>query len=76
VAKPKTVTLDPIEYEVVLSGDELVVIGTPDPDEDEEIGHNCDAMGCGQAHVVIRAKITHIDAALAALTAMKGGDRG
>ncbi|HEU6452879.1 MAG TPA: hypothetical protein VFT57_15790 [Gemmatimonadaceae bacterium] len=34
---------------------EIVVTGTPPQDEDEEMGHNCDAMGCGSCHVMYRA---------------------
>lgn len=36
----------------------LVVTGTPASDEDEETGHNCDAMGCSSiSHVVFRIPI-------------------
>jgi len=41
------------------TGDEIVIIGTPPefPDsvlEDDPRRHNCDAMGCGCAHVLYR----------------------
>lgn len=35
---------------------ETVLIGKPDHDDED---HNCDAMGCGQSHVLWRGKITH-----------------
>lgn len=36
----------------------LVVMGTPAREEDEETGHNCDAMGCSSvSHVVLRVPI-------------------
>lgn len=40
-------------------GDEIVVCGTPiefneDLPEDDPRYHNCDAMGCGQEHVLYR----------------------
>ncbi len=42
---------------VLLTATELVITGTP-PDEDEvadeDYGHNCDAMGCGWEHVLMR----------------------
>jgi hypothetical protein len=37
-----------------VSGGQVVVTGSPDPDDES---HNCDAMGCGQSHVVFRAAI-------------------
>lgn len=41
------------------AGDEIVVLGDPpEPDpawsDDDPRHHNCDAMGCGQAHVIYR----------------------
>lgn len=36
---------------------DIVIIGTPDESEDEETGHNCDAMGCGWDHVLWRIPI-------------------
>lgn len=41
------------------AGDEIVILGTP-PEYDESVPdddprqHNCDDMGCGQAHVLYR----------------------
>ena len=38
----------------------LIILGEPpgeDRVEDEETGHNCDAMGCGWDHVVIRGQV-------------------
>lgn len=32
----------------------LLITGTPEESEDEETGHNCDAMGCGWEHVLYR----------------------
>jgi hypothetical protein len=37
---------------------DIVIIGTPDESEDEETGHNCDAMGCGWDHVLWRITLT------------------
>lgn len=43
------------------AGDEIVILGIPHdedvswPDDDLR-RHNCDAMGCGQAHVLYRFK--------------------
>ncbi len=34
----------------------FVIVGTPLDSEDEERGHNCDAMGCGQEHVLHRGR--------------------
>jgi len=39
---------------VYVSDKWLLVTGTPDESEDEETGHNCDAMGCGWEHVLYR----------------------
>ena len=41
------------------AGDEIVVLGIPvdlgdDVPDDDPRWHNCDAMGCGQAHVLYR----------------------
>lgn len=38
---------------------EVVVVGDPSPVEDENDPsyHNCDAMGCGQWHVVYRTPV-------------------
>lgn len=46
--------------EVFVSKDYVVVCGTPVDDENapEELRHNCDAMGCGQDHVIFRARIS------------------
>ena len=42
-------------YEVCVADDgEVVILGVLDPDEDENTGHNCDANGCGQDHVLWR----------------------
>lgn len=38
-------------------GREIVVLGSPKdeaPEDDGTMGHNCDAMGCGQDHVIAR----------------------
>lgn len=39
---------------VYLEGGDIVVTGAPAKSDDEEKGHNCDAMGCAQEHVVLR----------------------
>lgn len=36
--------------EVWRHGARVIVLGSPDEDSD----HNCDCMGCGQAHVLMR----------------------
>lgn len=42
--------------EVWLDDDgKLIVLGDP-PEMPDELGHNCDAMGCGWCHVLVRAK--------------------
>lgn len=41
--------------EVYLKDDELIILGDPPSNEDEEAGHNCDYMGCGVQHVICRA---------------------
>lgn len=43
---------------VYVSDKWLLVTGTPDESEDEETGHNCDAMGCGWEHVLYRFPLT------------------
>lgn len=41
----------------------LVILGRPDQlrplpeDQEETFGHNCDAMGCGQSHVLFRVDL-------------------
>ena len=62
--KTNHVTLPHGRYDIVVKDAELVILGDPMDAEDEEISHNCDAMGCGQEHVIVRAKITHIDTKL------------
>lgn len=46
------------------NGEYLVIEGIPnDPKdwpEDDERRHNCDIMGCGQAHVIIRQRLSHV----------------
>lgn len=40
---------------VFISDDEIVILGTPDEEVNEE--HNCDYMGCSSVeHVIFRAK--------------------
>ena len=44
-----------------LTGNELVLLGNPDPEEDLDSpdAHNCDAMGCGSMeHVVKRRRLS------------------
>lgn len=43
-----------LDAEVWIGSNDVVVVGTPDESEDEETGHNCDAMGCGWDHVLYR----------------------
>jgi hypothetical protein len=45
---------------VHVSASEVVVLGTPPgvEDENDPAYHNCDAMSCGQEHVVYRASLT------------------
>ena len=45
-------------YEVFSDGARIVVLGRPDEASD----HNCDRMGCGWDHVIVRAKIERADA--------------
>jgi len=42
---------------VYISEDKQKVVITGYPQGEE---HNCDAMGCGQSHVIVRAKITKL----------------
>lgn len=42
-----------LAYEVWTSATEIVVIGAPSHDDE---GHNCDEMGCGQEHVLVRIR--------------------
>lgn len=45
--------------EVFISDDEIVVLGNPDEEVNEE--HNCDYMGCGSLdHVIFRAKLVDL----------------
>lgn len=44
--------------EVWAGNGEVVILGQPDGEDEEEDGHNCDAMGCGTAHVVARWRYT------------------
>jgi hypothetical protein len=37
-----------------VSEGEVIVLGSPPESDDEETGHNCDAMGCGYDHVLWR----------------------
>jgi hypothetical protein len=59
------------------TGDEIVICGTP-PEfsdsvpEDDPRRHNCDAMGCGCAHVLYRFRKPN--AGREARTARAGGD--
>jgi hypothetical protein len=40
--------------EAYMTAREIIVMGQPPEDDDEETGHNCDAMGCGLSHVLYR----------------------
>ncbi len=49
--------IDGIVAEAWLSPDgQIVITGKPAPSEDE-LAHNCDAMGCGMSHVLFRGQI-------------------
>lgn len=49
--------VDGVISEAWLSPDgELVILGKPAPSEDE-LAHNCDAMGCGMSHVLWRGQL-------------------
>jgi hypothetical protein len=45
--------------EVWTDGDDVIVLGIPPREYEEENGHNCDDMGCGQCHVILRAEGIH-----------------
>jgi hypothetical protein len=49
-----------IPVDAVIYRGRLYIIGRPPSDDDEETGHNCDAMGCGSAgpHVLARIELT------------------
>lgn len=51
-------------YEVFINGDDLIILGDPPENEDEEAGHNCDVMGCGWDHVIARCKVVSLGIAL------------
>lgn len=55
--------------EVWLGNGQIIVIGTPNPEEDDDSpeAHNCDAMGCGTDHVVYRNVIPTDEEVRAAL---------
>jgi hypothetical protein len=44
-----------IAHEIVVTRSEVVVLGSPDDAED---AHDCDAMGCGYAHALLRIPLT------------------
>lgn len=39
-------------------GTKILLTGYPSEDENDH-GHDCDYMGCGWSHVIVRAKVTH-----------------
>jgi hypothetical protein len=45
--------------EVWTNGSDLVVLGSPPVAEDDvdDLNHNCDLMGCGACHVLIRGRV-------------------
>ena len=62
-AKWKKLSVD----EVWLDDDgNLIVLGDP-PEAPEDMGHNCDAMGCGWCHVLLRAEVENSGDLYAAL---------
>ena len=46
------------ELQCYLRGNEIIISGQPPSNAYPETTHNCDAMGCGQAHILVRATIT------------------
>jgi hypothetical protein len=42
--------------EVWTDGTDVIVLGLPPNADVEENGHNCDEMGCGQCHVLLKAE--------------------
>lgn len=59
--KPKFIDIehDPLPegyspIEAISNNKEIVILGTPEDGDD----HNCDAMACGQAHVIVRVQLT------------------
>ena len=55
--------------EVWTNDKDVIVLGMPPREYDEENGHNCDEMGCGQCHVLLRAENVHGGFDFAALAA-------
>lgn len=43
--------------EVWTDGTDVIVLGLPPRADDEENGHNCDEMGCGQCHVLLKCHV-------------------
>jgi hypothetical protein len=51
-------------YEVVFDGNQLVFLGNPPEeyeDDNEDTHHNCDEMGCGWHHVLMRVYVGSIE---------------
>ena len=49
-------------HEVWVGHGLLVVTGVPEEELDEgNLKHNCDAMGCGQAHVLYKVPISEVE---------------
>ena len=59
--------------EVWTDGTDVIVLGIPPHEDDEENGHNCDDMGCGQCHVLLRAENIHAGFNFAALRRLVEG---
>ncbi len=47
---------------VYVLGNEIVITGTPmEKDDDSDGKHNCDAMGCGCEHVLLRGLFRFVE---------------
>jgi hypothetical protein len=44
-----------VVHEVLMTCTEVIVLGAPATDDED---HNCDALGCGQCHVLYRKSFT------------------
>lgn len=55
---------------------EIIVMGEPPDSEDEETGHNCDALGCGSlGHVAYRLRKPSTSAPPTPAAAGEAGER-
>lgn len=46
--------------EVWTNGSDVIVLGSPPGNNEEGSVHNCDGMGCGYCHVLLRGSIESI----------------